>query len=169
MRDLSQIEAIVPCGSSLGTIIRSDNATAYHDGDVMGNPTTSIITFSDVLLLKSASFKVECIWILSKLNTSVPAGMEAYVLHLYNASPTNIADGAVWALAAADADKYLGSITTGNVSDIGDAIYIQTSLTGFQRRLKTDSNTLYGFLVTTKAHTPVAKADFNVHLETKLV
>jgi hypothetical protein len=88
--------------------------------------------------------------------SAVPSGMGAFNLHLYDATPTAIADNAVFNLIAADRSKYLGSISISLPTDKGDTLWSHNDGVNFISKFATASSTLYGILETSAAYTPTA-------------
>jgi hypothetical protein len=143
------------------TITRPDNTTAYTAGDVIGN-TSSIITFSGmspgVKKILGARFLVGI--------TAVPAGMAAYNLHLYSASPTNIADNGAWTLPTADSAKYLGSIVLAvPVALVGDVIFSQDDEVNTTFNVSDSESNIYGLLETVGGYTPASETVHTIYLD----
>lgn len=142
------------------TLTRSDNTTAYQAGDVIGNATTSIIAFNTGI---PVGYQFVILSVLLKIAISaLPAGMTTIRLHLYNASPTNIADGTAWALATADVSKYLGYIDI-SPADLGAALIGQVESVNMVRTLVTTN--LYGMLETVGGFTPSAEDVYSISLQ----
>jgi hypothetical protein len=164
MRDLGTVKVISNEGNPTAIITRPNNTTAYDAGDIIGGNSSSILTFSNVLPTKGVGFIVICAWMKIAVN-AVPVGMSSFRLHIYNASPTNIADGVAFNLATADLAKYLGYITLSTPTDFGDNLFTQIENINFKRTLATTSNSIYGMLQTVGAFTPSAQAVKTIGLE----
>lgn len=164
--DMNTMKVVSNEGNPTSTITRpNDTTTAYAAGDVIGGGTTSILTFSNVLPTKGAGFIIMCAW-MKIVVSAVPSGMSSFRLHLYNASPTNIADNAAFNLPSADLAKYLGYITFNTPTDLGDSLFTQSENINFKRKLASTSNTLYGILQTVWGYTPTSACVKTVGLET---
>ena len=94
---------------SVVTITRPSNTTAYTAGDVVGDTSGSAtITLSNIgpsggyVLVQSVSLVFS--------DSTVISGMGSYRLHFYSASPTAIADNAVFDLVSGERANYLGFV-----------------------------------------------------------
>lgn len=142
---------------TFGLSIRPDNTDALAIGDVVG----SVLYFSNVgkfgqgfIILKSS--------MLIK-TSSIPSGLSTLRLHLYKNSPSVIADNASYDLSStADRANYLGYITFDNFVDLGGTIFCQVENLLFTGIV--DVSTLYGYIETTTAWTPVALLETEVRL-----
>lgn len=161
--DLKTVKVVRNEGNPTSVITRPDNTTAYDAGDVVGG-TSSILTFSSVLPTKGVGFIILSAYLKIPIN-AVPTGMDKFMLHLYNASPTNIADGSAFNLPAGDLAKYLGYVEFAKPIDLGDNLFSQVDNINFSRKLATDSNTLYGMLQTVGPYSPTAEVVMTVGLE----
>ena len=129
------------------TITRPSNTTAYTAGDVVGGTGGSaILTLSSVgpgggyMLLQSAALIFS--------DSSVPSGMGSFRVHLYNSSPTAIADNAPYDLASADRSAYMGYFDFPAPVDFGSTLYTQTDYIGRMIKMATSSTTLYAEIET---------------------
>jgi len=164
MRELETFNVMSNAGNPTAVITRPDNATTYTALDVVGGASTSILTFDNVIMQKGEHFIIMGIWM--KLSVaSIPSGMDAFRLHLYNAPPTNIADNAAYNLPAADLAKYLGWIDLSKPTDLGDNLFTQNNNINFKRKLASTSDTIYGLLQTMGAYTPTNLAVKTIGLE----
>jgi hypothetical protein len=145
------------------SVTRPNNTDAYTALDVIGTAVTSTLTFTDAFLQAGGHFIIMGASLRIDVN-AVPSGMGSFKLHLYSALPTAIADNAAFNLAAADRDKYLGSIELDTPTDLGDTIYTQKDNINMKRKLATDSTTIYGVLQTVNAFTPSANTVKTVKL-----
>jgi len=147
------------------TVTRPSNATPYTAGDVVGDTGGSaIITLSGIgpsggyVLVQSVSLVFS--------DTSVPSGMGAFRLHLYNASPTATADNAPFDLASGERSSYMGYVDLAAPADFGSSLYTQTDYAGRQVKLASASTTLYAELETRGAYTPVSGSTVDVRVAT---
>lgn len=149
----------------VSTIARTANTTAYEAGDVYGNATTSIITFANVCNSTGAHFYIVGARLKIPVN-ALPSGMSGWKLHLYNASPTNIADGSVFNLPSGDYAKYLGKIQFNQPEDLGDNLFTELNSINKKIKLADGSQSLYAFLETIGAWTPASGTILTLELET---
>jgi hypothetical protein len=152
------------------TVTRPDNTTAYTAGDVIGvadsgtaaNAGSAIITLSNIgpsggyVLLQSVRLMIGA--------SSVPAGMGAFRLHLYMASPTAILDNAAFDLVAGDVGKYAGYIDLPAPQDLGSILVTQADYCGTAIKLDAASTTLYAELETRGAFTPASGTLFDLRV-----
>lgn len=133
-------------------VTRPANTTAYAALDVVGG----LITFAGLgkpgqlaeVIHASLHYRV----------AAVPAGMAAFRLHLYNDTPTSIADNAAFDLAVADAAKYMGFVDLPVPVDYGATIYSHVAL-GVGRMIKPTSDTIYAYLQTVGGYTPAGSSE----------
>lgn len=131
------------------SIARPANQTAYSAGDVvLGTINFPLISGRDVL--------ITCADLLLNI-TAIPTGMASFRLHLYDATPSVIADNVAWDLPAGDQAAYLGYIDLGSPADLGSTCFIEAEQVNKQIRLQ-DTN-LYGYLVTAAGYTPAANSE----------
>lgn len=149
-------------GKSEASFTRPDNTTAYTALDVCATATTNL-TFSDVMKVSGNTFKIVGATLEIDKN-AVPAGMTSFVLHLYDAAPTLIADNAPFNLPSGDRDKYIGNITLTTPVDIGDTLWSQNSPSMAGKLVAKD---LFGILVTTTGWTPASEDVFKVTIYTE--
>lgn len=72
--------------------------------------------------------------------TSVPSGMTAFRLHVWDSQPTDIADNAVFSAAAADRAKYCGYVDLSSIIAIGGGfLFTFGDYTGRPVRLTSNS------------------------------
>lgn len=134
------------------SITRPSNADAYTANDVISTETGSILTFSDVTKLSGSNVIVINANIRMDVS-AIPSGMDNFRLHLYNASPTAIADNEAFNLIADDRSKYLGFVPIDTPIDFGNTVYVQK--VNINKIVKlVDSPNLYGILQTVDAFTP---------------
>ncbi len=133
------------------SITRPSNTTAYAAGDVIGDTGGSaILTFASAG--PSASYLRITGGRLGYNVASVPSGMTGMRLHLYNASPTAIADNAAFDLVSGDRSKYVGFIDLGAPQYFGSTLYTEAAQD--KQVLLVGGTTLYGELQTLGAFTP---------------
>jgi len=91
-------------------------------------------------------------------HTALVASEGAYTLHLWNAAlATPLADNAAHDIAAADRDKYLGSLALGTPVDIGSSLVV--SVDNINRLIEVPrGGSIYGHLVNAATITPTAAA-----------
>ena len=144
------------------TLTRPSNTTAYTAGDVIGvadgttpaNAGSAIITLSNIgpsggyVLLQSVRLLIG--------NTSVPAGMGAFRLHLYTASPTAILDNAAFDLASGEVANYVGYIDLPAPQDFGSILMTQADYPGTLVKLASGSSSLFAELETRGGYTPAS-------------
>jgi hypothetical protein len=154
------------------TVTRPSNTTAYTAGDVIGiadsgtpaNAGSAIITLSSIgpsggfVLLQSVRLLIG--------NSSVPAGMGAFRLHLYMESPTAILDNAAFDLVAGDVGKYAGFIDLSAPQDFGSIAVSQADYPGTLVKLATGSTSLFAQLETRGAYTPASGTLYDLRVLT---
>ena len=147
------------------TVTRPSNTTAYTAGDVVGDTSGSaIITLSSIgpsggyVLVQSVSLIFS--------DTAVISGMSAFRLHFYSASPTAIADNAVFDLVSGERANYMGYVDLATPVDFGSSLYTQTDYPGRMIKLATGSSTLYCELETKGAYTPASASTIEVRVAT---
>jgi hypothetical protein len=140
---------------STATITRPSNTTAYAAGDVVGDTGGSAI-ISLTSAGPSAGFVIIQSISLVFSDSTVPAGMGAFRLHLYSASPTAITDNAVFDLVSGERATYMGFVDLPTPADLGSSLYTQTDYPGRLIKLAAASTTLFVELETRGAYTPVS-------------
>ena len=150
---------------SVVTITRPSNTTAYTAGDVVGDTSGSaIITLSNIgpsggyVLVQSVSLIFS--------DSAVISGMGSYRLHFYSASPTAIADNAVFDLVSGERANYMGFVDLATPVDFGSSLYTQTDYPGRLIKLAAGSTTLYAELETKGAYTPASASTIDVRVAT---
>lgn len=134
---------------------RPNDTNAYAIGDVVGTIAASNLIFEGISKIPGGKVIINRVELEVDV-ASIPTGMGAFRLYLYNSAPTAIADNAAYNLPAADRAKCLGRILIDKPEDLGDTLYIQMDGVNFQCMLASGSTTLYGMLVTDAAYTPTA-------------
>jgi malic enzyme len=147
------------------TITRPSNTTAYTAGDVVGSTGGSaILTLSNIgpsagfILIQSAALIFS--------DSTVPAGMGAFRIHLYNATPTAIADNAPFDLTSGERAAYMGYIDLSAPQDLGSTIYTQIDYPGRLIKLAAASTTLFAEIETRGAYTPVSASTVELRVST---
>lgn len=142
--------------ASSATFTRPNDATPYTAGDVVSTLAGAVMEFTNVLpnvggvfIILGARLRIDA--------NAIPAGMTGFRLHLYDATPTAIADNAAYNLPSADRTKYLGYVTLYTIRDVGDTVWIQDDNLNVSGKLAAASTTLYGILETIGAYTPAAQ------------
>lgn len=136
---------------------RPSNTTEYTAGDVIGaadasnaaNAGDAIWVFSGVpvrSIVEGVSLRIDL--------TAVPSGMTSFRLHLYSSAPTAILDNAAWDLVAGDRTKYLGYVDLPTPTDLVSTLWSQAD--SVNKRIQTDSGTIYAMLQTTSTYTPAS-------------
>jgi len=152
------------------TIERPDNTTGYTAGDVIGvadsgtpaNAGSAIITLPSIgtaggyVLVQSVRLMIGL--------TSVPAGMGAFRLHFYTASPTAILDNAAFNLTSGDVGKYAGFIDLPTPADFGSILMSQVDYAGTLIKLAAGSTSLFAELETRGAYTPAAETLYDLRV-----
>lgn len=140
--------------TSVSTVTRPNNATAYSAGQVVGAPAAAI-TFANIGP-SGGIIRITASWLMREAAALI-AGETSYTLHLYNVSPPSaFADGALFDLPSGDRNAYLGSIVLGTPVDLGATLYVEQYPVEKPVTLLTSS--MFGYLVTAGAYTPVALA-----------
>jgi hypothetical protein len=150
---------------SITTITRPSNTTAYTAGDVVGDTGGSAI-ISLASAGPSAGFVLAQSISLVFSDSVVPAGMGAFRVHFYNASPTAIADNAAFDLVSGDRALYMGYVDLPAPQDLGSSLYTQTDYSGRLLKLGTASTTLFAEIETRGAYTPVSASTVTLRINT---
>lgn len=162
-RQTELLEKLFSGSEPLASTTRPNDTTAYDIGDVVGESPAANLVFSNVSPFSGSQFVVAGVFL--KIDVaSIPTGMGAFRLHLFNAAPTAIADNAPFNLIAADRTKYLGWINIDKPEDLGDTLYINMDNVNRKRALAYGSTTLYGVLQTMAAYTPTVQTSKKIGL-----
>jgi len=154
--------------SSTVSFARPSNTTAYTALDVIGvadsvtpaDPGSAIHEFANI---GAASGHIQITTAeLSIANTSIPAGMTSFRLHLYTAAPTAILDNAAFSAAAGDRANYRGFIdfTIGLI----DAGFLYATADYIGKHLELTTSSLFGVLVTNGGYTPASGTTYAITL-----
>jgi hypothetical protein len=147
------------------TITRPSNTTAYTAGDVVGDTGGSAIV-SLTTAGPTAGFVIIQSISLVFSDSVVPAGMAAFRIHMYSASPTAIADNAAFDLVSGDRDAYMGYIDLPAPLDLGSTIYTQVDYPGRLVKLAAASTSLFVEIETRGAYTPVSASTVSLRINT---
>lgn len=146
--------------SSSATFTRPNDTNAYAAGDVISNG--SVMNFAGIgaaggrISIASAMLEIDV--------TSIPTGSGSFVLHLYSASPTAIADNAAYDLPSGDRTKYLGNLTLPIQTLFTSTCISRNTAPFLDVSLAAASSSLYGILQASTAYTPIASAVYKVTL-----
>jgi hypothetical protein len=138
--------------------------TAYAANDVVGpgGGGNAALTFAFTDRSGSAAAAGEFMITSAALeidDTAIITGQTSYRLYLYNVTPPSaFADSAVWDLPSGDRASFLGYVDLGTIVDMGSTLYVETN--GINKQLTFASGSIFGYLVSNGAYTPLAK---NVH------
>ena len=164
--DGSYAAGIVSAGfRSVATITRPSNTTGYTAGDVVGDTGGSAIVSLTSAGPSGGFVLVQSVSLVFS-DSAVPAGMAAFRIHLYSASPTAIADNAAFDLVSGDRDAYMGYIDLPAPLDLGSTIYTQTDYPGRLIKLAAASTTLFAEIETRGAYTPVSASTVSLRINT---
>ena len=145
--------------SPVVTFTRPANTTAYLAGDVVGSTGSAIHTATSagvagaLIQVQSASLIVN--------KTSVPSGMTSFRLHLWESSPTAIADNAPFSAAAADRAKYRGFIDLPAIAAVGGG-FLGTLADYVGRPVRLTTTSFFFNLQTIGAYTPASGTEYIV-------
>jgi len=131
-------------------ITRPANTTPYTALDVVGNATTAILEFTDIVTFAGEKFitSIE----LEVDVTAVPSGMAGFNVRLYNASPTAISDNDAWDFPVADRGKYLGKVQLATPVDEISTLFSDNDQ--INKPITMISTSLFVILQTIGAYTP---------------
>jgi len=147
----------MPSSSSLVTITRPADTTAYTANDVVGGA----ISFP-ALAWNGADFIITSATLAINI-AAVPSGMTSFRAYLYNVTPPSaLADNAAWDLPSGDRAAYIGYVDFGTPVDLGSTLYVQSD--GVNAAIKSSSITIFAYLVTIGAFTPAASTVFTATL-----
>lgn len=157
-------DAAGSAANSITTTTTCANAS-FGAATLTGGISTIYLTFSAVS--NSLGIQVSVIGASLRMDTgTLPTGIGAIKLHLYNAAPTAIADNAAYDLPAGDRSKYLGYISIPTPIDLGATVWGQADSPNLSCNLAAGSTTLYGILSTDAGWTPESATVFTVTLYT---
>ena len=137
---------------------------AHSAGDIVSTDLGEILEFDlSSLLVPGGSGKVLSS-IVSINQDAVFASRAGYTLYLFDAPPTVQADNAVFNMAAADLDKYVGEINTGTLVDKGDRVCKLSLAHNLDFSLAAGSTKLYGKLVCLGGETTITGKTIKIQL-----
>ena len=145
------------------TITRPSNTTAYTVGDVVGDTGGSAIISLTAAGPTAGFVLVQSISLVFS-DSTVPSGMGAFRIHMYSASPTAIADNAVFDLVSGERANYMGYIDLPAPQDLGSSLYTQVDYPGRLIKLAAASTTLFVELETRGAYTPVSASTVSIRM-----
>lgn len=144
------------------TFNRPNNTTQYTAGDVVGSDSTAnhVATAAGVsgslIQIQSASLVIN--------NTSPPANMTTFRIHLWNAVPAALADNAQFTVAAADRAKYCGFIDLPQIAAVGGG-FLWTFADYVGRPIRLTSANFSWNLVTNGNYVPAELTEYQVRFQ----
>ncbi|SMC40959.1 hypothetical protein [Papillibacter cinnamivorans] len=154
-------------GSAANSITTTETCAngSFGAATLTGGKDVEYLTFSDVSNLPGSPVVV--IGASLRIDTgTLPTGIDAIKLHLYNTAPTAIADNSAYNLPSGDRSKYLGYLSIATPVDLGDTVWGQADTPNLSGVLASDSTTLYGILSTDAGWTPESGTVFTVSIVT---
>lgn len=142
------------------TITLAAGVGAHSALDVISTEAGEVLEFAslgvanDLICILGARMKYN--------GNAVPTSSTGYRLHLYNASPTAIADNAAFNVPADDLAKYIGYIPLSVLSDLGDNCASVDNNINFTAKLV--GTGLFGILQCVAGETPAASCVFTITL-----
>ena len=158
-------------GSSKSSVslTRTNDTNAYLANDVVGAATgsTAALEFTNVvaapgsrIIITSATLEID--------SSAVISGQTSYLLYLYDVTPPSaLGDNAPWDIPAGDRASFLGFVNLGTPVDLGSTLYVQTD--GINKQLVVRGTSLFAYLVTVGAYTPVASIVHVINLHSIVV
>jgi len=149
----------------------SDTITLAHDVgihsalDVLSTAAGEVLEFAslgeagDLIAILGLRYKYAA--------NAIPTACAGYRLHLYNASPTAIADNATYNLPSGDLAKYIGSIFIPIPTDLGDECHAQVDNINLTAKLV--GTGLFGILSCVGAETPAIDTVITIIINTMAV
>lgn len=135
---------------------RPNDSTAYAALDVVG-ATAAALEFTNIgpanghILITDIDLRVDV--------ASVPSGMAAFRLHLYNATPGSaLADNAAFDIPSGDRASYLGYIDLPVPVDMGATLFSQPAPQVPKKVKMGVTTSLFGYLQTIAGYTPTTQA-----------
>ena len=131
-------------------------AGAYSANDIMDVAQEFVFSFTDGKAIPEGSLiHVQAAIIRINVN-ALQASEAAYELQCYGVTPPSAqADNAAWTLASGDLAAYLGAIALGTPVDLGEALFIKSSVDVL---FKLTEQSMFGQLRTLAGFTPTAVA-----------
>lgn len=140
---------VQPFVGHTAVVTLTPSATAYTGNDILvGAQTfTGAAAAAEDIIIEGVTLMIA--------RTAVQASEGAYRLHLYSVTPPSaLADNAPWDLPAGDRASYLGFVDITVPIDVGSTTYVQ--ILNINKRVKTASANLFGYLVTIAGYTETA-------------
>ena len=154
---LSQISLKRTGTSATVNITRPSTTPTYSIGQVIGDTGGSAIFTFPGMINNSSGGEIMITSVELEIDvSSIPSGMSGYMLRLYNALPTAIADAGTWDLPSGDRGKYLGRIQLGIPIDEGSTLFIDND--NINKQITLISTSLYTELVTLGSYTATSAA-----------
>lgn len=149
-------------------VTRPANTTAYAATDVIGDTGGSaILTFPNMGLAGRQINITEVTVVIE--SSSIPSGLTTLALKVYNASPTAIADNALYDLLSGDRTAFQKSIDLNIVVDEGSTLVSHTPNLNEIVKLGASSSSLFCLLQTPNAFTPTSGQVFRVRIKASLL
>lgn len=146
---------------------RPNDTTAYTANDVVGRTGggTAALEFTglgpgegDTVVIRGFSLRVDA--------AAVIASETTYALHFYNVTPPSaLADNAAFDIPAGDRASYLGFLLSGNITDMGSTLWVESN--GLAKPISMLGSSLFAYLVTTGAYTPTASRVYTATVHTE--
>lgn len=145
---------------SVATLTRPATTPAYSANDVVLDTGGSPLSFT--LAAGAGDYTLTCAS-LEIDAASIISGETTYTLYIYNVTPPSaLADDAAWDLPSGDRASFLGSINLGTPADLGSTLYVEQC--NLNKQITTASANVFGYLVTTGAHTSTASRVYKIAL-----
>jgi hypothetical protein len=149
------------------SMTRPANATPFAAYDAVGDTGGSaIMTFSNICNDAARMQRILQVNLDIYDSSAIPSGMANFILALYSASPTAIADNAVWGIVSGDRATNLGMglVNIGAPTILGTSGTQHSCVENMSHIFKPASTAIYGILVTVGAYTPVSSSVYKVTL-----
>lgn len=145
--------------SPVVTFTRPADTTAYTANDVIGSTSTAIHGATSAGVA-GALIQIQSISLVVNL-TAVPSGMTSFRVHLWESSPTAIADNAAFSAAAADRAKYRGFYDLPTIAAVGGG-FLWTHADYVGRPIRLTTTGFFFNLQTIGAFTPASETEYSV-------
>ena len=143
---------IIPRYISKVAKTRPDNTTAYTAGDVLGTDPATVIEFTNIAPVGGGT--IVLLYASLMISAGSVAGLAQTRLHFYSSAPSGIADNAAYNLPSGDRANYLGSLTLGAPSDLGDTMFSEDDF--LRKTVTASSSSLFAIAQTVSAWNPAA-------------
>ena len=133
---------------------RPANASGYTAGDVVGGASSAVHELTNAgpiggtVLVQSVDMSIGV--------NAVPAGMAAFRVHFYNASPSGTTDNAAFNLLAGERSAYCGYADLATPQDLGDTLWAQSDYIGRMIKLASGQTSVWAEIETRGAYTPAS-------------